>query len=165
MAARNRRAFYKILNMKEIISKGVSIIVDDDVFEWASKKKWCIQDRGYTKYVKSRAGYLHRIIMKVNNSRLVIDHLNGNGLDNRRENLRICSSAENAKNRHFRRIGCTSKYWGVYYKKNRNKYEAHIKHNGKMIYIGIFNTEIEAAMAYNSMAIQLRGGESHLNKI
>lgn len=95
-----------------------------------------------------------------------VDHINKDKLDNRRSNLRICTQKQNggnaskAKTRKF-----TSKYKGVYFDKERNKWIAKIKRNHRNIWIGRFDTEKEAAKAYNIQARIIFREFAELNKL
>lgn len=91
---------------------------------------------------------------------MVIDHINGNGLDNRRCNLRICTQAENVRNNRGR-MGMTSQYKGV--SKWEGQWIATITSHGKQVRIGQFATEHEAALAYDAAARELHGEYAHLN--
>ena len=93
-----------------------------------------------------------------------IDHRDGNKLNNRRNNLRICAQAENAMNRKIN-INNTSGYKGVYWNKPRRKWVALIGVNKKRIHLGMFSNKINAAKAYNDAAIKYHGEFSNLNKI
>lgn len=148
--------------MKEIISKGYSIIVDDDVYEWASKISWTIDTSGYTHYARCGKGRLHRMILHASTG-VCVDHINGNGLDNRRHNLRICSIAENNRNVSKRKGSTTSRYKGVYWNKRLKKYEAHIKDKGKVYYLGLYSNEEDAAKAYDIEAARRFGDFARMN--
>jgi hypothetical protein len=104
---------------------------------------------------------LHREIMNPP-AHLVVDHWNTDSLDNRRENLRIVTQAENLCNRRKRK-NTTSRYIGVWFAKEKNKWESRITHKGKKIYLGSFDNEIDAAKAYDRAAFQLRGKFARLN--
>lgn len=131
------------------------ILIDIDNFEELNTYKWTIKTIGKYVYAyrtiivnnKKVSINMHRHIMKVENSKILVDHINHNTLDNRKENLRLCDHSTNGMNRTVRKDS-TCKYLGVRYMKNRNKYTAQIQ--GK--HIGIFNTEIEAALAYDNKA-------------
>lgn len=104
---------------------------------------------------KRKAIYMHLEIMSVPDG-MEVDHINGNGLDNRRENLRLCTRAQNRMN-SVKRIGKSSTFNGVYWHKNCRKWRASLKLDGKEIHIGYFNTELDAAEAYDEKAFELFG--------
>ena len=145
--------------MKEIIIKSTKgefkVLVDNENFEELNKYKWTINIvnkyiyvyRSFTINKKKKFIKMHRQIMNIENSKILIDHINHNTLDNRKENLRLCNHSTNGMNRNVRKDS-TCKYLGVRYMKDRNKYTAQIQ--GK--HIGILNTEIEAALAYDNKA-------------
>lgn len=81
------------------------------------------------------------------------DHIDGNGLNNQRRNLRPCTTAQNAANQTQQK-GRSSLYKGVSWRKGRNKWRAGIKVNGKQINLGDFTNETEAALAYNKAAAE-----------
>ena len=88
-----------------------------------------------------------------------VDHCHGNGLNNRRYNLRVATTMQNARNRrkslrNNKGVLSASKFKGVYWNRKRNKWEAHIKLNGMRKYIGLFSDEVDAASAYDAAALQ-----------
>ena len=91
-----------------------------------------------------------------------VDHINGNGLDNRKANLRLCTRAQNQMN-SIKRTGKSSIFKGVSWHKNAWKWRANIKINQKDIHIGYFDTELEAAEAYDIEAIRLFGSFAKTN--
>ena len=93
-----------------------------------------------------------------------VDHINSDTWDNRLENLRECSQRNNAKNRS-KGLGTTSKYKGVTYVKSRGKWQATIMNNYRSVFIGRFDSEIDAALAYNVRAKELHGEFAKLNEI
>jgi hypothetical protein len=151
-------------------------LVDDEDYEWLSKWKWCVEKtqtkrrnyyavRGTERKGKSFFFRMHRVIMKAEKGQIV-DHINGNGLDNRKKNLRFCTSYQNSCNQIKTSKGTTSKHKGVckISKKIRifrTFYIASI--NGKVL--GRFTTEKEAALAYNVAAKKLHGEFAKLNII
>ena len=156
------------------LTKGMFAIVDDDKYEELSKHKWSATNCANSFYarrtgvspngVKNIAVYMHRQLIGAKKGQIV-DHINGNKLDNRVSNLRIVTTAENC--REFCKIkeNKTSKYRGVYRRWDNKKWTAQIMIFGKMNYIGCFNDEKEAAKAYNAKAIQLGFLPEALNKI
>ena len=95
---------------------------------------------------------------------MVVDHINHNGLDNRKSNLRVCTIAENSRNRR-RQKGGTSIYKGVNWQKAKKKWHARIKFEGKHMHIGYFtdDKEEEAARAVDAKAKELHGEYAYLN--
>jgi len=109
------------------------------------KYKWWDQ-KGYARAViNGKKIFMHRLIMNCYDEKIV-DHINGNKLDNRRENLRITTTTKNAQNKR-KKDGLTSKYIGVRFVSNRNNYRANIKINGIQTDLGSYKTEKEAAEA------------------
>jgi hypothetical protein len=159
--------------MKIILTKnGDKILVDDEDFETLSKYKWHIGDKDirknkYAKHClwkkgnKTKSIYMHRMILHVRKGRC-IDHINGNGLDNRKENLRICNRTENQHNRKIQSNN-TSGFKGVC--PWRGKYMASIRNNKKLHFLGYFIDPKEAAVAYNERAKELFGEFARLNPI
>ena len=107
--------------------------------------------------------YLHRLIMGFPKNKIV-DHINGNKLDNRKSNLRICTQRQNAWNSIKKELGVSSKYKGVHFYKRTGKWQSSIQ-AGKRLHLGFFDTEKEAAKAYDFMAKKLRGEYANTNGI
>jgi hypothetical protein len=150
------------------LSKGFKSVVDAEVFEDVSKHKWTYTHQGYavrsfTDDGKRRIIYLHRYLMNAKTGEYV-DHINGDRLDNRKSNLRICTNAQNAWNQPKKRQG-SSKYKGVSFWKRDNNWTAQITHNYKPYKIGYFDTEEDAAAAYNAKALELYGEFANINQI
>ena len=80
-----------------------------------------------------------------------VDHINGDTLDNRRSNLRVCDRSQNLCNRK-KMAGKSSRYKGVSYNKLRGKWDARLMFRGKQYCLGLFKTELEAAKAYDALA-------------
>ena len=147
------------------LTRGKHAIVDAADYPALSKYKWFAQptERGHTFYAcrsrKGRALSMHRQIMKPPKG-MVVDHINGNGLDNRRCNLRICTQLQNSQNTHRRRPG-KSRFRGVF--PRGEKWEAAIQHNGEQMYLGLFDEEVAAAKARDRKALELAGEFAVLN--
>jgi hypothetical protein len=135
-------------------------IIDLDDVDKCSKYRWGLQ---YNYVYSSKAGYLHRFVINYNGD-LEVDHIDRNSFNNCKSNLRVCTHAENLRNRGYQ-SGSTTKLKGVYFIEDRNKYMAQIYHNGKFYKIGYFNTAKEAAIAYNNKAIDFFGEFAFLNDI
>jgi hypothetical protein len=161
--------------MKKIpLSQERYAIVDDEDFDRVSQYKWSYIG-GYAKRAgmredgRRRLYPLHRFIMNLPpESSLMVDHINFDRLDNRKENLRICTKGQNNYNHGPKdRLGkSTSQYKGVSYKKDTvNKWRARIGVDGTEVILGYFSTEEEAAEAYNVAALRYFGEFAWLNTI
>lgn len=155
-------------------SKNVKFMVDEDIVDLLKLHSWCAINKRGIKYIavgiwnkitkKTDIKYLHRLILKAKKGQYV-DHINGNTLDNRRENLRICLNKENLRNRP-RQKNNVSGFKGVHMAKNKtNPYSAKITVDGKSTHLGYFKTALEAAVAYNTAAIKCFGKFAYLNVI
>ncbi len=145
------------------ISKGKEVIVDDDDFEELNKFKWHYNKLGYVARSGKENGkrfgvYMHRQIMNTPKGKYT-DHINGNTLDNTKNNLRICTQAENSRNSRSKNNG----YKGVIKRTNHNSYMAQIELQGKVFYLGNYKTAELAAKAYDKKAIELFGEFAKLN--
>jgi len=165
--------------MKEIkLTYGEIALVDDEDYEYLNQWKWHTDHDGYA----IRGGWLngkkynyrmHRVILGLTDSKIQTDHRDHNLLNNQKSNIRACTHSENQRNKIPKG---RSKYLGVMYQKRHFKttsgrifdYEeiiARIRINGKYKRIGRFNTEEEAALAYNKYAEKYFEEFANLNKI
>ena len=143
-------------------------LVDDDDFESINQYKWSVIKAPNTFYAmrgtmvngKRITQYMHDLILDGKG----IDHIDRNGLNNKRSNLRLCTISENGMNRR-KQDNASSIYKGVSFHKRDKRWMAHIKINGKKIHLGNFDTEVEAAKAYNDKAISLFCEFANLNVI
>lgn len=154
------------------LSQGLSAIVDDEDYEELNKFKWYAKKHRNTFYVyrnsmkiegypKRKTGIkLHRVIMSAPKE-LQVDHKNGNGLDNRKENLRLCTNIQNHQNR--KATERTSKYKGVHWHKATNKWQVQIRVACKRKHLGVFEDEILAAKEYDKEASAHFGEFARLN--
>lgn len=106
---------------------------------------------------------MHRVIMDAQQGE-EIDHINGDGLDNRESNLRFCTHQENGRNTKKYR-NSTSIYKGVSWHQSSGRWQVQIKVDGRQNYLGIFPTQDAAALVYNEAAIRLFGRFANLNNI
>lgn len=153
--------------MKKIsLTRGFETIIDDCDYDELSKHKWYPQINGHRKYAINGEGILmHRLILNAP-SGLEVDHIDGNGLNNTRQNLRLCTRSQNQFNKEKnkgKRDKCTSRYKGVHWQKSMNKWEVLITKEGDRTIIGYFDTEEEAARAYDVEAKELHGEFAYLN--
>ncbi len=142
-------------------TKGFEVKVDDEDFEKVSKFKWHLHNRGYAQN-RHGPGLMHRFIMNAKREDEV-DHINGDRLDNQKQNLRCCSHQSNMFNSSKHKNGTTSKFKGVYLQKGRRNYGAAIKVNYRTVYLGSFNNETDATKAYDKSAEHNFGKFAKLN--
>tara|TARA_R110000868_G_scaffold146432_1_gene367237 strand:- start:666 stop:1151 length:486 start_codon:yes stop_codon:yes gene_type:complete len=159
--------------MKEIqLTQGKVALVDDEDYDYLMQWKWFANKKGSTFYaVRSlhsnnvrKTIFMHRLITNNINTKMQTDHLNGNGLDNRKINLRICTTSQNSMNRGLQ-INNTTGFKGVNYDKFSNKFRAQIRVNNIYKNLGYYIDPKDAARAYNEAAIKLHGEFANLNKI
>ncbi len=147
------------------LSYGKYAIVDAEDYDRLSQYKWCAVQKPRTCYAKTfdldgAILSMHRVVANAPKG-LFVDHINHNGLDNRKSNLRLCTKKQN--NRNLRPYGKTSRYKGVHWDKGSNKFRAKITYNGKSIHLGRFVNEDDAAKAYDKKARELFGEFAYLN--
>lgn len=109
---------------------------------------------------------IHRLLVNCPKG-MVVDHINGNGLDNRLKNLRVCTRSQNNLNIGKAKYkNHSSKYLGVSYspkKKSKNHWNTYISIDNKTTFLGSFDNEIEAAKYRDKIALQIRGQYARLN--
>jgi hypothetical protein len=126
-----------------------------------------IDAKGYSRTVVDGQNLLtHRVIWVYHNCNLPkqLDHIDGNPMNNKIENLRPASMSENQRNAKVR-ANNKSGYKGVYFHKTRKSYVAQIRLHGKPVRLGVFANPIDAALAYNVAATELFGEFARLNKM
>lgn len=136
-------------------------MVDDNKYDYLRQFNWKIT-KGYamrTTGIGERR--MHRLLINAKKGE-VVDHIDGNPLNNQVANLRICSQGQNMGNRKINKNN-RSGYKGVFFLKSLNKWRAAIKFNGKFIHIGLFAKPEDAAIAYNRKAIEFFGIFANLN--
>ena len=173
--ASNIAIFNKQFNNIYIIKPDIAIgytrlgdrfIIDNEDIEKICLYTWCIKDRkGQDKRLVSMSNgtmvFMHRLIMGVTNEDIVVDHINHNQFDNRKENLRLCNAWENSMNTSLSKNN-TSGVNGVSRLSN-GKYRAYINLNHQQIYLGRYNTLQEAKEARHQASIKLYGEFANLN--
>ena len=169
-------AFFYFYDMKEIQlskqgkNKGMTALVDDEDFEYLSQFRWYADIQRGSHYAmrwarlengKYSNNLMHRELVKCGNG-LIIDHIDGNGLNNQKSNLRTCTHSQNLRNTKPKRHG-NSKYKGVSWNKSHGVFVAKILINGKNTYIKQSQNEIEVAKAYDKKAKEIFGEFAWLN--
>lgn len=146
------------------LTRGKFALIDSDDCDRVAETNWHFHHSGYALRHRNneKKQYMHRFIMGEPVGFLV-DHINGNKLDNRKSNLRICTVHQNQMNQHVRARG-TSHYKGVRLRQS-GRWAAYIKAWNKTYWLGTYDTEIEAAMAYNEKARELHGEFANINAI
>jgi hypothetical protein len=135
-------------------------LIDHESFEKVRYHKWCYQGR----YVKNKnLGLLHRFLLGYPDD--PIDHINGDCLDYRIQNLRICRHKDNIRNSKLSKNNKTGFVGVCVYHYDKMRYEAYIHVDRKKIGLGIHETAEEAARAYNEAAVKYFGEFARLNKI
>ena len=158
--------------MKEIqLTKGRVALVDDADFDWLNSYKWCLLiGGGKREYAHGARKYngnlilMHRLIFGLPSKSFDIDHIDGNGLNNQRSNLRMCTRSENLRNVAKRAI-CKAKYKYIHYDRSRQRWQAEITVNGVRYRSKWKSTEEEAAIEANKLITQYHGEFGRLNVI
>lgn len=157
--------------MKEIkLTRGMVALVDDEDFDFINQWKWNAPKSKNTCYAKRNVWLknskeyisvsMHRTIMNVS-MEMVVDHIDHNGLNNQKSNLRICTGSQNGGNSISK--GGSSMYKGVCWYKSKNKWIAYITYNYKRYHLGYFKLEETAARVYDEAAKKYFGEFAHLN--
>ncbi len=155
------------------LSRGQVALVDDEDFEELSKYNWyAMWCRNSKKFYAARnistskkhTILMHRQILGLTDSRTQVDHEDSSGLNNQRYNLRIVTNQQNQFNQK-RQLNSSSKYKGVTWREDMNKWVARIKINRKTKHLGCFIKETDAAIAYNEAARKLFGEFALLNEV
>lgn len=147
--------------MKKIkLTQGKFALVDDDMFEKLSKYKWHALKRCNTFYANKRGKnnskiQMHRVVLNTPDD-METDHKDGNGLNNQRSNLRVCSHSENCRNKKKPKNNTTG-YKGLSWCERNKKWLVRICVNKKRIYLGHFKTKKSAYKAYCEASIKFHG--------
>jgi hypothetical protein len=153
------------------LSQGLYAKVDDADYEWLMQWKWYAVKEKRKKSppkwyaVRNENGlhvYMHRAILNAPPG-IMTDHTNGESLDNQRDNLRSCTNAENQHNQRVKTLPKTSKYKGVSWRQRDVCWQTHIMVNNKSINLGNYDSEIDAAYAYDISAREHFGAFARTN--
>jgi hypothetical protein len=152
--------------MKEIyLTQGKVALVDDCDYEKINSQKWCAAENRGNFYAKCKLNgkgvSMHRIILNIADPEIFVDHRDGNGLNNQRSNLRLTGRSGNGANRKPSSKK-ESQFLGIF--RDRKKWVASLGKNGQSFTVRC-ETEIDAAKAYNALAIEHHGEFARLNKI
>lgn len=155
---------------------GTEILVDEDDFEFLNKYKWSITQKGHRRTVYARTNIksengryyterMHRLVLGVGKGeKVIVDHINGNGLDNRKSNLRKTDFSGNASNVPTHK-GNTSGYKGVYYRKARRRWVVEVRKERKTVVRKHFQCKHCAALFYNEKAKEIHGEFAWQNEV
>ena len=147
------------------LTRGFVAIVDDEDADLAALK-WYAQRHRRTVYASRGSSgsrmRLHRAIGDRIGLEGLVDHINGDGLDNRRANLRSATNSQNLANRP-RQVNNTSGFKGVSWDKRTHRWYVRAKLKGKEHFIGRFRDPVDAAKAYDRKVTELFGGFAYLN--
>ena len=156
--------------MKQIpLTQGKFAIVDDEDFDILEKHKWSYRKMGNCEYAETRIRVngkqqtimMHRMILDFPKNKFV-DHVDMNGLNNQRSNIRVCNRSQNGMNRKVFKNN-KSGFKGVMKDKERGLWKSRIYFNKVAIFLGRFSDIVEAAKAYDAAAKRLFGDFARLN--
>lgn len=143
--------------------------IDPEDYDRVAQHTWSVQRKDDLLYatatIDSKKISLHRFILGLSDPQVWIDHKDGDGLNCRRRNMRVATRAQNSANSRKRRGKTSSQYKGVFPGRRGKKWTAKIAVSGKQRHLGTFESEQDAAMAYNEAAREAFGEFARLNDI
>ena len=156
--------------MKRIkLTKNKIALVDDDDYSYLTTLgQWQFHTGGYAyirigPYKDRKSVYMHRVILKLQDRKIQVDHIDHNKLNNQKSNLRQVTNIQNQQNRN--KTKGQSSYKGVWFDRKSNKWIAQIKISNKRLTLGTFLNEKKAALAYNQAATKYFREYASLNKV
>lgn len=153
------------------LSQGKVMLYDEEDFDLLAKYHWYAQKQGTNWYACANTRKVsgertivgaHSVLLNPAGG-LIVDHINHDGLDNRRENLRVCTKGENLRNKIPTKA--TSNYKGVSWHKQSQKWLSRIKLDRKIVHLGMYDLEVHAARAYDIAAKEYHKEFAYLNNI
>ena len=149
------------------LTQGREVVVDDEDYEFLAQRRWKCEprrDSGYACRTEGRTTiYMHQLVAErygLDVCECEIDHKDGNGLNNQRTNLRAATRSQNNANQRVARRN-RSGYKGVYWSQAARKFAAQLGRK----YLGLFESPVDAAIAYNCAARARFGDFAHLNSV
>lgn len=152
------------------LTKGMHAIVDEADYDDLSQFKWLAHKDGKTYYAirfcrqvddcELTRQKMHRRLLP---EAQIVDHINGNGLDNRRINLRAATQSQNLRNRRGATARSTSGFLGVFWDRRAGKWRAEVKMAGRSRHVGLFDDPVEAARRRDAVALEAHGEFAALN--
>lgn len=151
---------------KLLLRSGEHTLVDDDIYEKVNDVKWGLyvgasNMRYVGRYSNKQMISLHRLITGAKKGQIV-DHKNGDTLDNRRQNLRICTHQQNMANRKVQKNNISG-YKGVGWEEKKNRYKVRVYKDGREFHVGYYLNVIEAAKAFDKATKKLHGEFARTN--
>lgn len=148
------------------------IIIDTEDLHLLQDRSWTAYQQQTNWYARTMMGpkrlqkcvRLHRLLLQAGPGQIV-DHIDGNGLNNCKANLRVCSTTQNGQNRRKGRGPASSVFKGVSKVTRRKLWRATIRVAGTQVLLGCFKLEADAALAYNKAALKYFGEYANLNKV
>ncbi|MBL7153093.1 MAG: HNH endonuclease [Phycisphaerae bacterium] len=166
---RRVRYGYRFRRIK--LTRGKYAIVDAEDFKELNQYKWHCTHEGYVKRAaRNESGkgrkqvqiYMHRVVCPAAKG-MMVDHINRNALDNRKANLRAATQKQNVWNRKFVRKGGKTRFNGIRWDKNRQRWQVRLTIDGRRESFGYYGGEVEAAKAYDGIAKKYRGEYAYIN--
>ena len=141
------------------LTQGKFATISDEDYPFLIQKNWFLSEGYPCTMIGRKPIRMHRFILWA----LMVDHINGDILDNQRENLRPCNKSQNGANSKKRKGELSSRFKGVYWAKEKNKWTAQVAKDSKSFMLGRFDSEIDAALCYDLWALEMHGKFARTN--